>query len=279
MIARLKAAAVGFAEDQAGQMGAALAYYTLFSLTPLLIVALAVLGMLMDQAQARANVLENLARFNPESAEAVGVMLDSFHNARGRAGFSVVGLASLLFGATGMFTSLRGSLCRVWRLSDPSEGVITGFAKTYLLALLMILVSCAFLVSLLLVSASLPAFQLLWEESVSRLPWSQEAALFAASTLCLTLLFLFTYRFLSDGRLPYGRLWLGSFVTAILFGVGKVVITQYLRYADFQSAFGTAGSVVVFLAWVYYSAQILFYGAEVIRAGLPSPAKGDPDPT
>jgi membrane protein len=278
MIARLRAAGVGWAEDQASQMGAALAYYTLFSLTPLLILAMAVLGMLMDQEQSRAYVLDHIRELHPDSAETVAVMLDGFQSAKGGAGVSLVGVASLLFGATGMFNSLRTSLSRVWRLKGDKDGLVTGFVKSYLIALLMVLVSCTFVVVLLLASTAMPLLERLWKDHVSNVPWSERVALHAASLLCMTLLFLFTYRFMSDGRLPYRRLWFGALVTAVLFSLGKVAITQYLWYIGLRSAYGAAGSVVVFLAWVYYSAQILFFGAEVIRAGLP-PAKAGPMPT
>ena len=93
---------------------------------------------------------------------------------------------------------------------------------------------------------------------------------FLASILVLTLLFVFTYRFLSDGRLRYTRLFGGALTSAVLFTVGKMGIGTYLAFVNLGSAFGAAGSLVVFLAWVYYSAQIIFFGAEVVRAGLPT---------
>lgn len=269
MIARLRRAGEGWVEDQAAQMGAALAYYTLFSLTPLLVLAMAVLGTVVSEAESKGHVLQFIGGINPESAEAVRVMLDSFQTAKGRVGVSAVGLASLLFGATGMFTSLRSSLWRIWRLGADGDNIVTSLLKTHLIALAMVLVSCAFLIVLLLVSAAMPLLAEGWKREIPSVPWSAPAADFVVSTWCLTLLFVFTYRFLSDGRLPYRRLWSGAFVSAVLFSAGKVAIGHYLAYVNLGSAYGAAGSLVVFLAWVYYSAQILFFGAEVIRAGLP----------
>ena len=92
---------------------------------------------------------------------------------------------------------------------------------------------------------------------------------FLTSTVLLAVLFTFTFRFLSDGRLRYGQVWGGALVSALLFAAGKMGIGYYLAFAQLASAYGAAGSFVVFLAWVYYSAQILFFGAEIVRAGLP----------
>jgi membrane protein len=270
-LGRLRAAAAGWAEDQAAQMGAALAYYTLFSLAPLLILSLAVLGAVFGEAETREQVLAQVSGFiDDDSAEAVRTMLENFRGQRALAEASVVGLASLLFGATGMFTSLRSSLHRIWRLRPAEAGVVWGFVQTYLLAFLMVLVSCVFLLCLLLVSAVMPLVYERWAGLFPGLPWAGPALDFVVSCVVLTLLFAFTFRFLSDGRLRYGQLWGGAFVSAALFTAGKMAIGLYLAYAGLASAYGAAGSVVVFLAWVYYSAQIVFFGAEVIRAGLPA---------
>jgi membrane protein len=275
VLGKLRRAAAGWAEDQASQMGAALAYYTLFSLAPLLILAIAVIGLIFGEAQTQEKVLAQVGGFvDVDSAEAVRAMLENFRGTRSLAGASAVGLASLVFGATGMFTSLRSSLWRIWRLRPVEEGVIWGFVRTYLLALVMVLVSCLFLLFLLLVSTVMPILVERWADLFPGVPWAGPALDFVVSAVVLTLLFAFTYRFLSDGRLCYAQLWGGAFVAAALFTAGKMVIGLYLAYAGLASAYGAAGSVVVFLAWVYYSAQIVFFGAEVIRAGLPASGGG-----
>jgi membrane protein len=271
LISRLRAAAAGWSEDEASQMGAALAYYALFSLTPLLVLAIALIGALVGEAEAKQHILTEVRHFiDADSAAAVRAMLESFSGAKGRAATSVVGIASLLFGATGMFTSLRASLSRIWRLPPVQESLIVGWVKTYLLAFLMVFVSCTFFIALLLVSAILPLVYRAWAETFPGVAWAGPTIDFAASTLLLMLLFAFTYRFLSDGRLSYGQVWLGAFVGALLFSAGKLAIGSYLAYANLASVYGAAGSLVAFLAWVYYSAQIFFFGAEVIRAGLPA---------
>ena len=270
LVGRLKAAGAGWVEDEASQMGAALAYYTLFSLAPLLVIAVAVVGALLGEAETKEQVLAQVRNFvGADSAATVRAMLESFHGARARAGASLVGVVSLLFGATGMFTSLRSSLGRIWRLPPVKEGIIKGLAKTYLLAILMVFLSCAFLLVLLLVSAVVPLLYQRWAERAPNLVWTGPAGDLVVSTLVLTLLFTFTFRFLSDGRLRYTQVCGGAFVSAVLFTVGKMAIGLYLASVNLGSAYGAAGSVVVFLAWVYYSAQIVFFGAEVIRTKLP----------
>jgi membrane protein len=271
MFRRLKKAGQGFADDQAAQMGAALAYFTLFSLAPLLILGIAIVALIVGEAESKDHVVANVRAYvNDDIAEAVRLMLDNFHPTRLQVGVwtSVVGVVSLVFGATGMFTSLRSSLHRIWRLPTANDGFIRGYVKTYLLALLMIFVSVTFIVLLLLTTSAMPLLAIAWAEQFPDIPWSGPIVGLIASLILLTLLFVFTFRFMSDGKLRYRQLWGGAFVSAVLFSVGKVAIGTYLAYVGLASAFGAAGSVVVFLAWVYYSAQILFFGAEVIAAGM-----------
>lgn len=272
LIRRLKAAGQGWAEDQASQMGAALAYYALFSLMPLMLLGISLLARVVGDAESEEQVLRPIREYlDEDSAEAIRAMLHNFRDKQASVGTSLVGLVSLVFGASGMFTSLRSSLHRIFRLQPISQGVVFGFVKTYLLALVMVFVSCTFLIVLLLTTVAMPIVNLKWIEWFPTIPWSAPLASFAASLLSLTLLFAFTYRLLSDGRVPYRYLWLGAFVSAVLFNVGKRSMATYLAYANFGSVYGTAGSIVMFLAWVYYSAQIIFFGAEVVRAGMRPP--------
>jgi membrane protein len=273
MIRRLKAAGRGWVEDEVSHMGAGLAYYTLFSLMPLLLLAIAVIGALFGEDQTKEHVVAQVNNFiDNDSALAVEAMLDSFRTSKAFSQASIIGIVSLVFGATGMFTSLRSSLSRIWRLPPVNEDIVTGLVKTYLLAFLMIFVTCVFLILLLLVSTVMPLLAQRWVEQIPSIPWSGSAANLVASTFLLTLLFVFTFRFLSDGQIRYSQVWGGALVSALLFTVGKMAIGYYLAYANLSSAYGAAGSVVVFLAWIYYSSQIVFFGAEVIRFGLPGAA-------
>ncbi|MGL4550251.1 MAG: YihY/virulence factor BrkB family protein [Gemmataceae bacterium] len=281
IISRLRRAAGGWSEDGASQMGAALAYYTLFSLAPLLVLAVALIGVFYGERRAKEELIAEVQKLiDKESADAVRTLLDNFKGSS-VTGASAVGLASLLFGATGLFTSLRGSLHRIWRIDERDDGMVWGLVKTYGLALLMVIVSCAFLLLLLLASAFLP---LVTEKLKARFPagpYTGPAVDLGVSVLFLTALFGFTFRILSDRRLTYRQVGLGALVSAVLFALGKIALGYYFATVNLASAYGAAGSVVVFLAWVYYSAQIVFYGAEVVRFGLPggrvtaAPAPGD----
>ncbi len=273
ILTRLREAAAGWSEDEAAQKGAALAYYALFSFTPLLVLAVAILGAVYSEADARSQVIAQIKGFaGDEAAEGVRVMLDNAQMTPSFTGMSLVGAASLLFGASGLFTSLRSSLHKIWRIKAEEDGLVWGIVKTYLLASLMVAVACIFVLVTLLVSALIPAITPLLKQALPALPYTGPAVDLCVSVLLLTLLFAFTFRILSDRTLSYWQVLFGAFVSAVLFAVGKMAIGFYLSYVNLASAYGAAGSVVVFLAWVYYSAQILFFGAEVVRAGLPKPA-------
>jgi membrane protein len=266
MLSRFRAAAAAFSENNGFQMGAALAYYALFSLTPMLLLAIAFLGMVYGEKTARDEVIEQLRGFvDKRAADAADAVLEGTEHTPSLASMSVVGVASLLFGASGLFISLRSSLHRIWRIeAHKEEGFVWGLVKNYLLATVMVAVACAFVLLLMLSSAL--AHRLV---SLPSLSYSGPVVDLVISTLLLTVLFTVTYHVLSDYQLGVGQVWFGAMVSAILFTLGKMAIGLYLGYVDLASAYGAFGSVVVFLAWVYYSAQILFFGAEVVRTGLP----------
>jgi membrane protein len=269
IIGRLRQAAAGWSEDGASQMGAALAYYTLFSLAPLLVLAIALIGVVWGEERAKKELIEEVEKLiDKESGDAVRTLLENFKGSS-VTGASAVGLATLIFGATGLFTSLRDSLHRIWRIDSKDDGLLWSLFKTYGLALLMVVMSCVFLLLLLLASAFMPVLTAKLKERFPTLPYVSPGADFAVSVLFLTLLFAFTFRILSDRRLSYWQVSFGAFVSAVLFTLGKIALGYYFATVNLASAYGAAGSVVVFLAWVYYSAQIVFYGAEVVRFGLP----------
>src|SRR5262245_24610547 len=156
IIGRLLRAAAGWSEDGASQMGAALAYYTLFSLAPLLVLAIALIGIIWGEERAKEKLIVEVKRLiDKKSGDAVRTLLDNFQGSS-VAGASLIGLGTLIFGATGLFTSLRSSLHRIWRIDSKDDGLLWSLAKTYGLALLMVAGTCVFLLLLLLASALLP---------------------------------------------------------------------------------------------------------------------------
>lgn len=270
---QLRDAGTGWVEDQAAQMGAALAYYTLFSLMPLLVLVVALLAPTLGTDESKEHILTNIHVVidDPATLATIRQMLDGI-SAQDHVGLSVVGVAGLLFGASGMFLSLRSSLLRIWRLPPTADGLVVGFLKTYLVAFLLILLSFAFLIVLVAITFARPFVTEYLQPQFPQSWWTGYATDIGGSTVLLTLLFAFLFRFASDGRVPYRRLWGGSFVSALLFSLGKLALGYYVGFLLASPAYRVVGSVVVFLAWVYYSAQIVFFGAEVIRAGLPRPA-------
>jgi membrane protein len=251
-------------------MGAALAYYALFSLAPLLVLAVAFIGVVYGEQRAKEELIAQVEQqIDRESADAVRILLDNFKGSS-VTNASLIGIATLLFGATGLFTSLRASLHRIWRIPSQEEGLIWSLTKTYSLAVLMVIVSCVFLLLLLLASAVLPLLTAKLIERFPAGPYTAPVVDLGVSTLGMTLLFAFTFRILSDRRLSYWQVSYGAFLSAVLFTVGKIALGYYFATVNLASAYGAAGSIVVFLAWVYYSAQIVFFGAEVIRFGLPN---------
>ena len=269
IVGRLRAAMCGFIEDGASQMGAALAYYTLFSLAPLLVLALALIGVVYGEQRAKEELIAEVEKLiDRDSAEAVRTLLENFKGSN-VANASLVGLATLLFGATGLFTNLRASLHRIWRIKSPPDGVVWSLARTYSLALLMVVIACIFLLVILLASAVLPYLTHRLIERFPAGPYTAPLVDLGVSMFFLTILFAFTFRILSDRHLSYWQVSYGAFVSATLFTLGKIALGYYFASINLASAYGAAGSLVVFLVWVYYSAQIVFFGAEVVRFGLP----------
>lgn len=269
VIRTFKLACEFWVQDHASQLGAALAYYALFSLAPLLVLAIGLAGLVYGEDAARGHLLERIRDFlGEESAGAVQGMLANFRHPPTSLWAGAVGLATLLFGAVGLFTQLRTSLAFIWRLQPHGQHVLVRFLKDYLLAFLMVLVACIFVLLLLVASTAQSLLFQAWPDLLPGDVWFWQWFDFAISSLLITILFAFTYRFLSDGQVPYRLVWSGALVSAMLFALGKIAIAWYLAYTRLASAYGVAGSLVVFLAWIYYSAQIFLFGAEIVHARL-----------
>lgn len=260
-------AARQFGADGAAQMGAALAYYALFSTAPLLVLAVMLSGQIFGEQAARDRVRKHLTEVvGPETAREVNHLMETATKpVRGRLA-ATLGGGALLLGALSVFLHFRRCLCVIWRL-DSTGG--TGAIKTlfnYLLAILMVL--CVGILLLLSLAAStavpwlvdvlgrgLPVGARFWQ-------WLDAGLSFAL----LTLFFAFVFRVMSGGRILWPHVVYGSVVTALLFTAGKTLVSLYLAYTSTASAYGAAGSLVVYLIWVYYSAQIVFFGAELVQA-------------
>jgi len=245
-------------------MGAALAYYTTFSLAPVLIVVIAVAGLVFGQDAARGEIVYQLrGLIGDESAKAIQELLKSASQPGKSVFASVVGIATLLVGATSVFAELQSSLDRIWRAPalKKQTGIWALLRQRLLTFGMVVAIGFLLLVSLTL-SAAMSAVDR-WGGTLFPTWHSVLEALNVFLGFGLTsLLFAMAYRILPRVRIAWRDVIIGAVVTAALFEGGKYLIGLYLGRAGVSSGFGAAGSVVIMLAWVYYSSQIFLLGAE-----------------
>jgi membrane protein len=263
----LKRTYQGWKEDKASRLAAALAYYTIFSLGPLLIIVIAVTGLFWDEGDVQKQVMSQVGGLvGAEGADFVSDLLTSASSpARGIIA-TILGVITLVIGALGAFNELHNSLNTVW---DVKEEEPKGFLESIknvifsrLLSFSMILGIGFLLLVSLVISAGLSAAQ---ETLGNAIPVSEilmQIINLIISIGAITVLFALIFKFLPDAEIAWRDVWLGAFVTALLFSLGKLLIGLYLGNSAVGSSFGAAGSLVLLLIWIYYSAQILFFGAE-----------------
>ena len=252
----------GWIDDNASSMGASLAFYNLFSLAPLLLVAIAVAGIFVDRATAQQLLLTQLTGMVGDNAAAAIAALVEAAGSRNQNRFpAIIGLVVLALGATSVFVQLRQDLDRIWRCEAPKSRGIMRFIATRARSFAMI-VGIGFLLLLSVVaSTTLDALGGRWLST----PALAHAADFGLSFVVVTALFAMIYKLLPSTRIAWGDVWVGAAVTSLLFYIGKVLIALYIAKAAPASGFGAEGTVVVVIVWVYYSAQIFYLGAEFTR--------------
>jgi membrane protein len=278
-----KAAVAAWMDDYAPSMGAALSYYTLFSLAPLLIIVIAVAGIVFGQEAAQGEIVAQLRGImGAEGAAAVEGMLIAAREPAKSVVATIVGIAILLLGATAVFAELQSALDRIWRVPASKESGIWHLLRTRLLSFGLVLGLGFLLAVSLVVSAALAALGKWWGGWFEGWDVLLEIPNFAVSYGIFTLLFAMIYKIMPRATISWRDVWTGAAVTALLFTIGKVLIGLYLGKSSLASGFGAAGSLVVLLAWVYYSSQIFLFGAEYtwvyatrIGSCVPKPAPGD----
>ncbi len=253
-----------WSNDYASSMGAALAYYTLFSLAPLLLLVIAVAGLAYGADAARGAVIAEFGRLvGRDGAAAIEGLLKSASEPTRTAIASTVSVVMVIVGATTIFAELQSDLDRIWRAPEAKKpSGIVALLRTRLLSFGLI-VSIGFLLLVsLVVSAGLEAFGKWYGGWFPAWLITMEVINQAISLVFVTVLFALMYRVLPSARVAWRDVWLGAAATAVLFTIGKVLISLYLGNAGVTSGFGAAGSIVVLLVWVFYSAQIFLLGAE-----------------
>jgi membrane protein len=251
-------------EDYVPSMGAALAYYTLFSLAPLLLIVIAVAGLAFGEDAARGEIQAQLgALMGPRGASAVQDLLVSVRQPTEGAAATVLGVMLLLVGATSVFGELQDSLDRIWRV--PARQHTNGWillVRARLLSFGMILaIGFLLIVSLVLSAASATAGRW-WQPLFGGWFLMAQITNGLADFLLVAAMFALIYKVMPRVHVQWKDVWIGAVFTALLFSLGKFLIGLYVRRSGVVSGFGAAGSLVVILLWVYYSAQIFLVGAE-----------------
>jgi membrane protein len=262
-----KRALSGWWNDNVPRLGASLAYYTLFALAPILIVAITIAGLVFGPEVVQRQVTTEISGLvGAEGGNAVRAMLEGASQ-RGSDGIATtVGLVTFFLGATGAFLELQTALNAIWRVKPKPDAGLKDMLLQRLLSFgLVIGVGFVLLVSLL-VSAALSALNTYIGTLVPQIAEVWQGINTLVSLGIVTLLFAMIYQFLPDVDLRLRHVWVGALVTAGLFNIGKYLIGLYLGTSGVASAYGAAGSVVVLLVWVYYSSQIVLLGAEFTRA-------------
>ncbi|MDX9720929.1 MAG: YihY/virulence factor BrkB family protein, partial [Myxococcota bacterium] len=259
----LRGSVMAWIDDDVPSLGAALAFYMLFAIAPLLLIVIAVGGLIFGRDAAQGHILIQLRELMGENgALAVQSLLESASDRSSGVLAVIIGTVTFFVAATTVFAELRLSLNRIWRAPARRRNAVKEVVVTRVVSLGMILSFGLMLLLSLVLSAALTAIGAWW--SVFFVGWGfvLQAANLVLSFSVTTLIFALIFKFLPQVRLAWREVWVGATVTAVLVVVGKLLIALYLGSTGVGSAFGAAGSLVVLLLWIYYTAQILLLGAE-----------------
>jgi membrane protein len=263
----VKVAFVGWWNDRALSMGAAIAYYTIFSLAPVLLVVTAIAGLVFGPEAARGAIVRELGGLIGErAAEAVEAMIQSASNIGSGILSTAVGVLTFLLLLTGALVELQDDLNQIWKVKPAERSTLWTFIRSRLLSLALVVAFGFVLMVSLALDAALTALGSYPAGFLPSLPAILRAANFILSLVVTTMLFALIFKVLPDVDLAWRDVWAGAVVTALLFAVGKLLIGLYIGKSGVASAYGAAGSIVLILLWVYYSSQILLFGAELTKA-------------
>jgi membrane protein len=275
-------------EDYAPSMGAAIAFYTMFSIGPLIFIVIAVAGMVFGEEAARGEIFAQLqGLIGEKSAAGVEEMVEAADDPeRGPIG-AAIGVVALVIGATTVFAELQSALDRIWRAPARETGGIWRLLRARFLSFGLVLGIGFLLIASLIVSAALAAFGRWWAPLFGGWEVLAQVANFAVSFSLITAAFAMIYKYMPRVHIAWRDVWIGAAVTALLFTIGKFAIGLYIGKTEIASAYGAAGALAVLLIWVYYSAAIFLMGAEFTwvyahahgsRQGQPREAAAAPVP-
>ncbi len=252
-----------WSEDKAPRLGASLAYYTVFSLAPLLLIIISIAGLAFGQEAVEGRIVGQLGGLvGQDSAQAIQSMIQSARKPQTGVIATGIGLATLLFGASGVFGALHDALNTIWEVEPkPGRGVL-GMLRDRFVSFTMVLGVGFLLMVGLVVSAGLAAVSTFFGGLLPFPAFVLQLLNIIIAFGGITLLLAMIYKILPDVEITWRDVWIGAAVTALLFTLGRFVLGLYLGRGTFGSAYGVAGALIVILLWVYYAAQILFLGAE-----------------
>jgi membrane protein len=267
IFALLKDAAKEWSEDKVPRLGAALAYYTVFSLAPLLILVIAIAGLTLGQRDsAQAAVLGQLRGLvGEQGASVIQTAIDNSSKPAAGIVASVVSVITLLLGALGAFGQLQDALNTIWEVKPKPGRGIMGIIKDRLLSFGLVLVIGFFVVASLVVSAALVALGTFLSNIVPGPEILMEIINFVISLAVISALFAIMFKYLPDAKIAWRDVVIGAVATALLFTIGKTLIGLYLGNSSVTSTYGAAASLVVLLLWAYYASQIFLFGAELTQ--------------
>lgn len=252
--------------QRAASKGAALAFYTLFSMAPILVLVIAFAGAVFGNAAAQGEIFNQLnGLIGPVGAQAVNMLLASAHNAQHGLLATVIATLFLLVGATTVFSELKDSLDEIWHVPPSRQSGLWGLVHTRLLSFGLVLVLTFLLLVSLVVSAALALLEKYWGGLWQDIASVVAPLTFTFSFLVIMCLFATIFKLLPSIKVSWHDVWIGAFGTAALFILGKKMIGLYLGTSGVATSYGAAGSVMALLLWVYYSAQIFFFGAGFTR--------------
>ncbi|MHC5609540.1 MAG: YihY/virulence factor BrkB family protein [Nostoc sp.] len=252
-----------WSEDKASRLAAALAYYTIFSIAPLLIIVIAIAGAVFGEEAARGQIVGQIQGLvGPDGAALIQTAIQNANKPKTGAIASIISIAVLVLGATGLFTELQDSLNTIWKVkAKPGGGIINMIRLRFLSFAMVIGIGFLLLVSLV-ISTALTALVTYFSNILPGVDFIWPIVNFVLSFSITTALFGLIFKVLPDVKITWNDVFIGSIITSFLFSIGRFLLGQYLGNGSFGSTYGAAGSLVVILAWVNYAAQILFFGAE-----------------
>jgi membrane protein len=262
----LKSTVIEWYDDDASRLAASLAFYTTLSLAPLLLVSIAIAGIIFGEDVARGHVSTEAGGLVGErGAEAIATILENAQDTSQGVVAAIIGAVVLLFGASGVFAELQTAMDAIWEVKPREGRGVWGVIRDRFSSFTMVVGVGFLLLVSLVVSALMTAMTSRLNTALGAVALVAQVLHIVVSLGMTTFIFALIFKVIPDAKIRWRDVWIGAFVTSLLFTIGKVLIGLYLGRSTVASSYGAAGSVVVILVWVYYSAQLLFFGAELTQ--------------